>query len=95
MYYRYRYIIQTWVPSDNDLPKQLIAKGFQIIQSTKNAWYFDHGFWGNTAYYTWRTAYNNRISRHEGVLGGEACVWTELIDQNSLGKVKSYVNLYQ
>lgn len=53
--------------------------------STKNAWYFDHGFWGITQYYQWRTVYSNRIPRKRGVLGGEACVWTELIDGDSLG----------
>lgn len=53
--------------------------------STKNAWYFDHGFWGITKFYQWRTVYSNRIPRVRGVLGGEACVWTELIDGESLG----------
>lgn len=76
--------------------------------STKNAWYFDHGFWGNTKYYTWcvteinkpnetftkqfnlfrKTAYDNRLPKHINVLGGEACVWTELIDKNNLGLLK-------
>lgn len=54
--------------------------------STKDAWYFDHGFWGQTRYYTWKMVYKNRIPRDRNVLGGEACVWSELIDQNTLGK---------
>lgn len=41
-----RYIIQTWLPDTADTPKQLISKGYRVIMSTKNAWYFDHGFWG-------------------------------------------------
>lgn len=82
----YRYIIQTWVPQTDVLPKQLLGKGYKLIMSTKDAWYFDHGFWGQTRYYTWKMAYRNRLPRDRNVLGGEACVWTELIDRNSLGK---------
>lgn len=81
-----RYIIQTWVPSTDEMPQQLLDLGYQLIISTKNAWYFDHGFWGQTAYYAWSRAYNNRLQRHPGVLGGEACVWSELIDGNNLGE---------
>lgn len=83
-----RYIIQTWVPSDDALPNELLSKGYSLIMSTKNAWYFDHGFWGQTLYYQWRTVYENRIPLKRGVLGGEACVWTELIDEKILGKLK-------
>jgi hexosaminidase len=79
-----RYIIQTWVESSATLPKELLAKGYSLIISTKNAWYFDHGFWGVTKYYPWRTVYNNRILRGPGVLGGEACLWTEFIDEHSM-----------
>ena len=53
--------------------------------STKNAWYFDHGFWGPHPYYTWRHVYANTILKNDHVLGGEACVWGELIDGNTLG----------
>lgn len=80
-----RYIIQTWVPSDDALPHDLLSKGYSLIMSTKNAWYFDHGFWGQTLYYQWRKVYENRIPAVRGVLGGEACVWTEIIDENILG----------
>lgn len=40
-----RYIIQTWVPKDNPITSDLLKKGYQVIISTKDAWYFDHGFW--------------------------------------------------
>lgn len=38
-----RYIIQTWLPNDSPVPQALISKGYKVIVSTKNAWYFDHG----------------------------------------------------
>ncbi|XP_055587390.1 chitooligosaccharidolytic beta-N-acetylglucosaminidase [Uranotaenia lowii] len=79
-----RYIIQTWVPSSQELPKELLKKGYRLIISTKDAWYFDHGFWGLTSYYQWRKVYNNKILRDQKVLGGEACIWTEFIDEHSL-----------
>lgn len=79
-----RYIIQTWVESHDQLVTQLLTKGYSLIVSTKNAWYFDHGFWGTTKYYTWRDVYTNKIPRLNGVLGGEACVWSELIDKTTL-----------
>lgn len=86
----YRYIIQTWVPQTDALPTQLLSKGYKLIMSTKDAWYFDHGFWGQTRYYTWKVAYKNRLPRDRNVLGGEACVWSELIDRNSLGNLLLY-----
>ncbi|XP_022910196.1 chitooligosaccharidolytic beta-N-acetylglucosaminidase [Onthophagus taurus] len=85
---RIRYIIQTWVRNDDPIPNQLIAKGYDLIISTKNAWYLDHGFWGNTRYYTWRTVYENQIIRHRNVLGGEVCMWGEYTDDSTIdGKV--------
>jgi len=80
-----RYIIQTWVPSSSEEPMKLLSKGYQLIMSTKDAWYLDHGFWGQTSYYQWRKVYSNRIPVLDGVLGGEACMWTEYVDENALG----------
>lgn len=79
-----RYIVQTWLPDSNDIPKQLISKGYRIIMSTKNAWYFDHGFWGITKYYNWKTVYQNRLPQNPLVLGGEACMWSEYCDEHSI-----------
>lgn len=79
-----RYIIQTWLPSDSDLPLNLLNKGYRLVISTKNAWYFDHGFWGNTQYYHWRKVYDNRLPSHNLVLGGEACMWGEYIDDRAM-----------
>lgn len=66
-----RYVIQTWVKSADPLPQRLLDLGYKLIISTKDAWYFDHGFWGNTQFYQWRKVYQNKIPNHPGVLGGE------------------------
>lgn len=79
-----RYIIQTWVPSDSPIPKDLLSQGYRLIVSTKNAWYFDHGFWGNTKFYNWKTVYQNKIPTNPLVLGGEACMWSEYCDEHSV-----------
>lgn len=83
-------MIQTWVESNDEMPQELLQRGYQLIMSTKNAWYFDHGFWGITRFYTWKNAYDNRLPLHRGVLGGEACVWSELIDGNNLGSFTQF-----
>lgn len=74
-----RYVVQTWVASTSSLPDQLLNKGYKIILSTKNAWYLDHGFWGNTNYYNWQIVYNNRLIQHNNVLGGEVKSFSYLI----------------
>ncbi|KRT82067.1 glycoside hydrolase, partial [Oryctes borbonicus] len=79
-----RYIIQTWVGSHDALPKKLLNLGYRLIISTKNAWYLDHGFWGSTHYYPWRTVYGNQLPAHKGVLGGEVCMWGEMVDDNNI-----------
>lgn len=79
-----RYIIQTWLPDDAEIPKQLLKKGYRLIMSTKNAWYFDHGFWGITKYYNWKIAYLNKLPKDPLVLGGEACMWSEYCDEHSI-----------
>ncbi|XP_065160881.1 chitooligosaccharidolytic beta-N-acetylglucosaminidase [Atheta coriaria] len=79
-----RYVIQTWVPSTDPLPNDLLNKGYRLVISTKNAWYLDHGFWGTTTYYGWRTVYNNKLTSHKNVLGGEVCMWSEFLSEEAL-----------
>ncbi|XP_050313365.1 chitooligosaccharidolytic beta-N-acetylglucosaminidase [Anthonomus grandis grandis] len=79
-----RYIIQTWVPTSDTLPEELLNLGYKLIISTKDSWYLDHGFWGTTTYYTWRKVYDNKILTSPSVLGGEVCMWGELVDDNNI-----------
>lgn len=84
-FFPHRFVIQTWVESFKDLPQQLLAKGYKLIISTKNAWYLDHGFWGRTVYYRWTKVYDNRLpSRDDGVYGGEVCMWGEYVDDAAI-----------
>lgn len=89
-----RFIIQTWVESTDALNRELLQRGYRLIVSTKNAWYLDHGFWGSTSYYNWRTVYSSNVpvARAGQVLGGEVCMWSEYVDQNSLG-MHSYISI--
>lgn len=79
-----RFVIQTWVESNSNIPYDLLNRGYKLIISTKDAWYLDHGFWGRTKYHTWRDAYNNRIPRSDGILGGEVCMWGEYVNAGGL-----------
>lgn len=86
-----RFIIQTWVAAQDVLNRELLKRGYRLLISTKDAWYLDHGFWGNTRYYNWRKVYDNVLPVGQAagnvrqVLGGEVCMWSEYVDQNSLG----------
>ncbi|XP_058121691.1 chitooligosaccharidolytic beta-N-acetylglucosaminidase [Anopheles coustani] len=79
-----RYVIQTWLPSESEIPRALQSLGYKLIISTKDAWYLDHGFWGQTTYYAWKKVYQNQLPEGKGILGGEVCVWTEYIDEHSV-----------
>ncbi|XKL63937.1 hypothetical protein PGB90_006301 [Kerria lacca] len=80
-----RFIIQTWTESTENTSIELLEQGYKLIISTKDAWYLDHGFYGNTRYYNWATVYNNHIPEvSKGVYGGEVCMWGEYVDDFAL-----------
>lgn len=81
----FRFIIQTWTESTENTSIELLEQGYKLIISTKDAWYLDHGFYGNTRYYNWATVYNNHIPEvSKGVYGGEVCMWGEYVDDFAL-----------
>lgn len=81
----YRFVIQAWTETSDDVIEELLAKGYKMIISTKNAWYLDHGFWGNTVYYKWDRVYDNQIPLpSRGVYGGEVCMWGEYVDDSAI-----------
>ncbi|CAG9855881.1 unnamed protein product [Phyllotreta striolata] len=82
-----RYVIQSWEPeSENELLTNLLKLGYKLIVSTKDRWYLDHGFWGTTKYYKWKTVYENPIYTPytSAILGGEVCMWGELVDDSNI-----------
>ncbi|XP_059486411.1 chitooligosaccharidolytic beta-N-acetylglucosaminidase-like isoform X2 [Neocloeon triangulifer] len=81
----HRYVIQTWVPENETLPQDLINLGYRVIVSTKDAWYLDHGFWGQTKYANWKRVYNAKLP--QGALGGEVALWSELIDELTMDSI--------
>uniref|UniRef100_A0A0V0GD92 beta-N-acetylhexosaminidase n=1 Tax=Triatoma dimidiata TaxID=72491 RepID=A0A0V0GD92_TRIDM len=79
-----RYIIETWTGQYELLPEELITKGYSIIYATKDTWYLDHGFWGNTIYHNWKIVYDYVIPEDPKALGGEVSLWGELVDVDNL-----------
>ncbi|GLG93839.1 Chitooligosaccharidolytic beta-N-acetylglucosaminidase [Gryllus bimaculatus] len=80
--------IEQYVDSQRHLAEDLMALGYRIILTHKDAWYLDHGFWGHTSYYRWKTAYNARMPTvgrtSNQLLGGETAMWGELVDEQTL-----------
>lgn len=97
---KHRTIVQTWGGSTWPETSDLLDDGYRIIISHVDAWYLDCGFgkWreiGGAAcdpYRTWQTVYTHRPwqrmrlspSKRSLVLGGEACLWTEQVEEQSL-----------
>lgn len=79
-----RYVIESWTDASDPTAEKLLLMGYRVIFATNDAWYLDHGFWGGTRYYKWQDAYDNVLPNSVGVLGGEAVMWGELVDDYNL-----------
>uniref|UniRef100_A0A1A9WED7 Beta-hexosaminidase n=1 Tax=Glossina brevipalpis TaxID=37001 RepID=A0A1A9WED7_9MUSC len=76
-----RFIVQTLLHTNSSLNKVLANKGYKVIVSNSDAWYFDRGFWENSMFHNWKNIYDIKIERHPNILGGEACMMTEFVDR--------------
>lgn len=93
-------VVQIWGGSTWSETTDLLSDGYRVILSHVDAWYLDCGFgkWreqGSAAcdpYRTWQKVYLHRPWQSLGlnrkkksqILGGEACLWTEQVDEMSL-----------
>lgn len=90
------YVIQTWGASAWREAPALLEAGFRVILSHLDAWYLDCGFgdWHDAGtgacnpVASWQTMYQHRpwteLIPRTLILGGEACLWGEMVDENSL-----------
>ncbi|XP_014088796.2 chitooligosaccharidolytic beta-N-acetylglucosaminidase [Bactrocera oleae] len=92
-----RYNIQIWTTGDDSKIKDILKRGYRVIISNYDALYFDCGGpgWvqgGNnwcSPYIGWQKVYDNDLDNIAGeyksqVLGGEAVIWSEQIDEHTL-----------
>ncbi|XP_068144919.1 probable beta-hexosaminidase fdl isoform X1 [Drosophila tropicalis] len=95
-----QFTVQVWGGSTWQENYDLLDNGYNVIFSHVDAWYLDCGFgsWRATGdaacspYRTWQNIYKHRPwermrldkKRRKQILGGEACMWTEQVDENQL-----------
>ncbi|XP_054735710.1 chitooligosaccharidolytic beta-N-acetylglucosaminidase-like [Anastrepha obliqua] len=92
-----RYIIHIWTRGSSPDIKSILQRGYRVIISNNDALYFDCGgpSWvgdGNnwcSPYIGWQKVYANNLDKIAGdyksqVLGGEAAIWSEQIDEFTL-----------
>jgi len=83
-------VIQVW--EDFQTLSDVVKAGYRAILSNYNAWYLDCGFATWCPYCSWLDAYNNEplagsnftAAQQALILGGEACVWGELISDRNI-----------
>ena len=89
-------IMQSWKGPQSRL--ELLERGYQVVVSDANAWYLDcgHGNFvtGNKSwcdpYKTWANMYSYDPKTGipddlaNGIIGGEAALWTELVNENGV-----------
>uniref|UniRef100_A0A182YEG5 beta-N-acetylhexosaminidase n=1 Tax=Anopheles stephensi TaxID=30069 RepID=A0A182YEG5_ANOST len=94
------FAVQVWGGSKWPENFQLINSGYSLVISHVDAWYLDCGFgsWRSTGegacspYRNWQTVYKHRpweemkltSLQMRQILGGEACLWTEQVDESLL-----------
>uniref|UniRef100_A0A182IJT3 beta-N-acetylhexosaminidase n=1 Tax=Anopheles atroparvus TaxID=41427 RepID=A0A182IJT3_ANOAO len=94
------FAVQVWGGSKWPENFQLINAGYSLVISHVDAWYLDCGFgsWRSTGdgactpYRNWQTVYKHRpwdemklnSLQMRQILGGEACLWTEQVDESIL-----------
>lgn len=89
---RSQFAVQIWTGRGD--ARELIKKGYNVIFSEVEAWYFDCGFGSYLPngvgvcdpYRSWQTVYKHRpwkdYRKHrKQILGGEACLWTEQVSE--------------
>ncbi|KAL9918528.1 chitooligosaccharidolytic beta-N-acetylglucosaminidase-like isoform 1-T4 [Glossina fuscipes fuscipes] len=76
-----QFIVQTRVDANTTLNTLLANKGYKVIVSSSNVWYFGHGSGESSVYHNWNKIYDNRIETHPNILGGEACMMSDTADR--------------
>ncbi|KAI9581032.1 hypothetical protein GQX74_014415 [Glossina fuscipes] len=76
-----QFIVQTRVDANSTLNTLLANKGYKVIVSSSNVWYFGHGSGESSVYHNWNKIYDNRIETHPNILGGEACMMSDTADR--------------
>ena len=103
------YIIQIWTAGNDTVITELLEAGYDVIFSNYDAWYLDcglsawvgDGFNWCSPYKGWQVVYDNNPidlvdnpAYNNQILGGEATMWTEQTDGQSLdSRVSNSLNI--